>query len=71
MVLENSLMQKEKYMKEIGYMTKPKVMVFILTLMELNMRVSGGWTYNTVEAKNNGLMAQCLKGIIIRVKSVE
>lgn len=48
-------------MKEIGSMIRQRGLEFILTWMELSMKVSGKKTNNTAKEKKLGLTEQCTK----------
>ena len=60
MVKENSRIQKVRYMRELGKMIKPMVLVFMFILMELDMRDIGDMIFNMDRVKKHGQMVHSL-----------
>ena len=59
---ELSLTLKERNMKVIGGMTKPKAMEFMFTITMLDMKENGIKTSNMEKVQRNGKMGQCSLG---------
>ena len=67
MVTEDSFMPRVTCMKESGLKIKPMDMVFILILMEVDMRVNGSKINNTDLVSNNGQMVPSMRDNMSRV----
>ncbi len=67
----NFYMQIKLYMKEIGKMIRLMVMEFSYTQIKLDIQVNGKMIFNTDMEKKIGLMAQYIKEILKKVKSMD
>jgi len=67
MVTEDSFMLRVTCMKESGLKIKPMVMVFILILMEVDMRVNGSKINNTDLVSSNGQMVLSMRDNMSKV----
>jgi hypothetical protein len=70
-VEESFGMLMETLTKESGMMIRPTVLVFTLTPMEQNTKVTGKMIYNMVMERKPGLMDPVMREITTRERSME